>query len=279
MTLGGTRNFDKGSKPIARSISREPICINFDTIKPYFMLPQKLAAAHLGLSLTALKSVCRKLGISKWAQVRANETMRVTEEAGSGPQVAAGHLKERRIEKPAFVASPLPLQSSSDACCKPYELYSKSSSRCSAPDCVKPQANLASQSLDLISRICQDTDESEPLPHEGFIDLNYDVRETNTSAPHMLQDAQHQHFSQQFSRGRFYPVNSANAEPFTPHTEYSRYAYVPDLQASQGHTSFHQAPCTDIMIAYDSSSYDLCYVESSDDLSYLAMGRGGHWIQ
>ena len=51
--------------------SREPISINVDMIRPYFGLPQRLAAAHLGLSLTALKGVCRKLGIPKWAQARA----------------------------------------------------------------------------------------------------------------------------------------------------------------------------------------------------------------
>ena len=47
-----------------------------DRLRPYLHLPQKLAAAHLGLSLTALKTTCRKLGIGSWAQARAEDAAR-----------------------------------------------------------------------------------------------------------------------------------------------------------------------------------------------------------
>ena len=49
---------------------RLPLKFDIDTIQPLFALPQKDAANVLGISLTALKKVCRKLGIHSWAQVR-----------------------------------------------------------------------------------------------------------------------------------------------------------------------------------------------------------------
>ena len=49
---------------------RLPLKFDLETIQPLFALPQKDAANMLGISLTALKKVCRKLGIHNWAQVR-----------------------------------------------------------------------------------------------------------------------------------------------------------------------------------------------------------------
>ena len=49
---------------------RLPLKFDVETIQPLFALPQKDAANVLGISLTALKKVCRKLGIHSWAQVR-----------------------------------------------------------------------------------------------------------------------------------------------------------------------------------------------------------------
>ena len=63
-------------RTIVQPSTREPLRIDMDRLRPYLHLPQKLAAAHLGLSLTALKSTCRKLGIGSWAQARAEDAAR-----------------------------------------------------------------------------------------------------------------------------------------------------------------------------------------------------------
>jgi len=49
---------------------REPLKFDVNSIQPLFALAQKDAARALGISLTALKKVCRKLGIHSWVQVR-----------------------------------------------------------------------------------------------------------------------------------------------------------------------------------------------------------------
>ena len=64
-------------RTIVKPSTREPLSIDMDRLRPYFHLPQKLAAAHLGLSLTALKTTCRKLGIGSWAQARAEDAARL----------------------------------------------------------------------------------------------------------------------------------------------------------------------------------------------------------
>lgn len=63
-------------RTIVQPSTREPLRIDMDRLRPYLHLPQKLAAAHLGLSLTALKTTCRKLGIGSWAQARAEDAAR-----------------------------------------------------------------------------------------------------------------------------------------------------------------------------------------------------------
>jgi hypothetical protein len=54
-----------------QSPSTGPLRLDIQSIKPYYGLPQKIAAAYLGISLTALKGVCRKLGIPHWRKLKA----------------------------------------------------------------------------------------------------------------------------------------------------------------------------------------------------------------
>jgi hypothetical protein len=49
---------------------RLPLSITMASIEPFVTLPQKEAAQKLGISLTALKKTCRKLGVERWSQVR-----------------------------------------------------------------------------------------------------------------------------------------------------------------------------------------------------------------
>jgi len=50
--------------------SSTPQRLDFDAIRPYVGLPQRLAAAYLDISVTLLKAICRKLGYSKWSEMR-----------------------------------------------------------------------------------------------------------------------------------------------------------------------------------------------------------------
>lgn len=49
-----------------RRSSDEPVLFTIDSLRPLFTLPIKEAAARMNLCPTALKSVCRKLGINRW---------------------------------------------------------------------------------------------------------------------------------------------------------------------------------------------------------------------
>ena len=50
-----------------------PMCIERDSIVALFDSPQAQAAQHLGISITALKQVCRKLGVSRWPFCRGKK--------------------------------------------------------------------------------------------------------------------------------------------------------------------------------------------------------------
>jgi hypothetical protein len=49
---------------------RQPLKVDLDTVYSMFGMPQAEAARLLGLSLTTLKQVCRKLGVSRWPYTR-----------------------------------------------------------------------------------------------------------------------------------------------------------------------------------------------------------------
>ena len=53
---------------------RAPLQVDMESIKPLFGLPQKDAATMLGISLTALKQVCRKLGVQRWPYWRRKKS-------------------------------------------------------------------------------------------------------------------------------------------------------------------------------------------------------------
>jgi hypothetical protein len=58
-------------KVLAARGGRGPIQIDLEAIKKYADQPQHLAASYLNVSLTALQSICRKLGFATWSEVRA----------------------------------------------------------------------------------------------------------------------------------------------------------------------------------------------------------------
>ena len=50
---------------------RPPLKVDFTSIERFLHLPQPEAAKALGISLTSLKLVCRKQGLTKWPYRRA----------------------------------------------------------------------------------------------------------------------------------------------------------------------------------------------------------------
>lgn len=54
---------------------RPPVAIDLAAVRTRFGLPQQKAAAELGISLTSLKQVCRKLGLERWPYRRGSRTV------------------------------------------------------------------------------------------------------------------------------------------------------------------------------------------------------------
>ena len=78
MAGGGVRIFPRRKlgeeSSLAPKKNRSPVCFDIDTIGVYFDVPQSDAAKNLGISLTALKQVCRKLGLTRWPYVRPKKS-------------------------------------------------------------------------------------------------------------------------------------------------------------------------------------------------------------
>jgi hypothetical protein len=55
-----------------RQAGRPPLHLDLGSIEPFVALTQKDAARRLGISLTALKKVCRRLGLHSWAEARSS---------------------------------------------------------------------------------------------------------------------------------------------------------------------------------------------------------------
>ena len=58
----------KDASPPAKG--RAPILVSYQAIASFFGQPQNDAARQLGISLTTLKQVCRKLGLTRWPYMR-----------------------------------------------------------------------------------------------------------------------------------------------------------------------------------------------------------------
>jgi len=54
---------------------RVPMSLSLQTIQSKYAIPQKEAAQSLGISLTAFKQVCRKLGVIRWPYRRPNKVI------------------------------------------------------------------------------------------------------------------------------------------------------------------------------------------------------------
>jgi len=73
----------------ASSRGRDPVSLGYDVLEPLFALPQNAAAKRIGISLTALKQVCRKLGIERWPYRRASK---MSQNDGRSPEPFVSEL-------------------------------------------------------------------------------------------------------------------------------------------------------------------------------------------
>ena len=80
------RKAGEDASPIVRN-GRRPIELTREAIAAMFVMPQPAAAQELGVSLTALKQVCRRLGFTRWpynrkGRVHADQVRRVWSNGG-----------------------------------------------------------------------------------------------------------------------------------------------------------------------------------------------------
>lgn len=93
----------------------EPILITMEVMMGLFHLPLVQASKHLGLSPTAIKSVCRRLGIKKWPfralsakSTRRNRKRTSSQAASAGEVEEEIHEEEEHLGRSdAYVASGL----------------------------------------------------------------------------------------------------------------------------------------------------------------------------
>ena len=82
---------------------RPPLKVDFGAIERFLHLPQPEAAKALGISLTSLKLVCRKQGLTKWPYRRAGRNCS-GQQADAGDSVHTGSLGHGTAARPAATA-------------------------------------------------------------------------------------------------------------------------------------------------------------------------------
>ena len=89
----------KDASPPAKG--RAPILVSYQAIASFFGQPQNDAARQLGISLTALKQVCRKLGLPRWPYMRpckSESPKRWREAAGAAKHAQAKEARAKAAE-------------------------------------------------------------------------------------------------------------------------------------------------------------------------------------
>ena len=107
--------------------SDEPMIFTIDLLRPLFHLPIKTAALQVNLCPTALKSVCRKLGMLRWPFKQFQKTSQLSpslpsateSECSSPPPEPQPNFAALPLEQPSFdellLELPCPGEDASDA--------------------------------------------------------------------------------------------------------------------------------------------------------------------
>ena len=90
---------------------RQPVAIDLAAVRSKFALPQQQAAQQLGISLTSLKQVCRKLGLTRWPYRRASRTLSHSASKPSGKEASPDQEGHRELSGQVIAAPRLaPMQ-------------------------------------------------------------------------------------------------------------------------------------------------------------------------
>jgi len=105
---GDARGDARGDAP---QRGRKPVSLELATVEAKFELPQPEAAKELGISLTSLKLVCRKLGLKKWPYRRPGKSpsapkKETKDETGTALNIASHHTPSE-VEAAALLAAML----------------------------------------------------------------------------------------------------------------------------------------------------------------------------
>eukprot|EP00960_Hanusia_phi_P044486 756670-Hanusia_phi.AAC.2 len=82
-------------QPLDSSVTRQEVSLTLDLVRPLFCYRQVYAAEMLGISLTSLKSACRRLGIVRWpyTRKRISATSSRSQSPISSSPVANDHMQ------------------------------------------------------------------------------------------------------------------------------------------------------------------------------------------
>jgi hypothetical protein len=139
---------------------RAPLKFDLASIQPLFALSQKDAARALGISLTALKTMCRKLGITSWVQVRDVR-------AQASPRAALTPRSSHPVSRGSSVTS---ADSSAEPGAQELEapsIYAK------ARLCAKAQATV--DIAGFVGVVDFENEAGTPIPEASDSDLNTDL--------------------------------------------------------------------------------------------------------
>ncbi|EKX45829.1 hypothetical protein GUITHDRAFT_108277 [Guillardia theta CCMP2712] len=78
--------------------TRDSVMLDSTTVTSYFHMRQSEAAAAFGISLTAFKAACRKLGIQRWPYMR-QKAAASAQTAMTDPDQEAGGARGRRRDR------------------------------------------------------------------------------------------------------------------------------------------------------------------------------------
>ena len=130
---------DSSKRVVASRRGRPPVEVDSSKIRALFVVPQPIAAKTLGISLTALKQLCRKMGVSRWPYRRGGELWQLcteTPKKSTGPYPIGGKPEDLSI-------------SNAEEDCKYSVAESHLSRATSTPSCVPTMFDeFSSSSLD-----------------------------------------------------------------------------------------------------------------------------------
>ena len=90
---------EQGSSSTSARNRRAPMVLSLDSIAPLFDLPQGQAAQRLGVSITSLKVVCRKLGVGRWPYMRGDIKARITAASTAGKKMTKTQQEQEMREE------------------------------------------------------------------------------------------------------------------------------------------------------------------------------------